>query len=480
MYIIEEIEKTALNNPDIPAYISIDGTITYGELWKYICRMAAKLAQINSDKRPVIVYGHKERLMPVSFLSLFMCGCAYIPVDSGTPINRIEDIVRLSDAKYLFNVSGLDLDIEFVQCINRDILWSFCENEFDSTFTYQKPQGDTILYIMFTSGTDGYPKGISITHDNLYSFILFMNSFHCLNKNTTGVVLNQARFSFDLSVADIYYSLSGGRTLYVLEQSVQKNFPVLFSALGASSAETAVMTPSFAKYCMMDHSFNSGLMKKLCTIFFCGEQLDPSTAKKLRKRFPHINIINAYGPTECTVAVSGAVITAEMCEDDILPIEKVSADSRIYVDGDGNIVAFGNSVGKGYLNGESGGYFVKNGIKQYNTGDIGMEKNGYIYCMGRRDRQVKISGYRTELDGIENIVRKNVNDITNCAVAMDIRSHKMVMWIEVDSDELLYSVKRQLSRILPDYAIPRIIIPTKQIPMTENGKCDYKKLTELL
>lgn len=337
---------------------------------------------------------------------------------------------------------------------------------------------------MFTSGTNGKPKGTPISHGNISSFLKFLDKFDLLNSDEHSVVLNQARYSFDLSVADIYYAIYNGKTLFALEQYVQKDFSKLFSSLDKSRTTIAIMTPSFANYCMLDKSFNNELMQDLKVIFFCGEQLYPETVKKLWTRFPDLKVINAYGPTECTVAVSGVEITPHMCNDDMLPMEKYSDKSNIYIDADsgskGNIIIYGDSVSSGYLSSNAGGFFNKDGVRHYDTGDIGIEKNGYVYCLGREDRQIKLGGYRIELDDIERVCKSNIDRVTGCAVSMDQKSKRIIMWVSTkdigNQRESIAYIKMELKNHLPSYACPHKIIVTDTIPMTSNGKCDYKKL----
>lgn len=482
--IIKQVYEFSKKYPNKYAIISQNEKLTYKELWIRSKNLASHLATYKCSK-PIIIYGHKQCLMIISFLACAILGIPYVPVDSSTPINRLSQIIDQSDAKYLLNVCNKQID-GIVNIFNNQLI-ECCEKP-NGVVDLPKVFEDTTLYIMFTSGTNGVPKGISISHNNVLSFLRFISGFASIKNEKIEKVLNQARFSFDLSVGDIYYSLYYGKTLCILENEVQSDFKKLFASLKRYNCEMAVMTPSFAEYCMLDQCFNRTFLCNLKTIFFCGEQLSPITVKKLLNRFKKINIVNAYGPTECTVAVCGVEINKNMLDKNILPISK-NQDYNIYVGNNsfeypvgeiGEIIIHGSSVGNGYIDNKYGGYFLKDNIKHYNTGDLGIVEDGYIYCLGRKDRQIKRNGYRIELDEVEYFA-KQIDGITNAAVDYDYLDNKLILWISIklgDNKGIKTYIKNKLKNMLPNYMLPNKIIIVEQVPINHNGKCDYKRLLE--
>ena len=125
-----------------------------------------------------------------------------------------------------------------------------------------------------------------------------------MEKRKVPVFLNQAPFSFDLSVMDLYTCLAMGGTLYCLGKTVQSDYARLMQALGESHTSVWVSTPSFADMCLSEPRFYRDLLPELDTFLFCGETLQNRTVKKLHQRFPDARIFNTYGPTESTVAVT--------------------------------------------------------------------------------------------------------------------------------------------------------------------------------
>ncbi len=237
-----------LSNRQNIAYICDKDILTYEELHKYSLRLASYLNDEGTS--PVLVYGHKSSLMIVCFLACLISGRAYIPCDVSIPQKRIEEIIEISGAGTIICTEQSDINGLNITQIN-EICSTY--NKFD--FHSDDIDMDSEAYIIFTSGSTGKPKGVRITYSNLENFIKWFTNINILKKVNPQTILNQAVFSFDLSVADIYYSLSKGVTLYATSRSVQQDYRRLFSALKGSNAEMAVITPSFAQMCLCDNIF---------------------------------------------------------------------------------------------------------------------------------------------------------------------------------------------------------------------------------
>ncbi len=424
------------------AYRTTQGEITFAELWELAKRYAYTL---KASRNPVIVKGGKETHMIAAFIACIMASRPYVPCDSETPEARIRKITELSGADTVVDASTVPPAEKLEEFRNND---------------------DDIAYIIFTSGSTGDPKGVPISRANLKAFIggLLLRT-DALTACKGRTVLNQAKFSFDLSVADIYFSLCTGSTLFALTSQEQKDPLLMIKAVAESNASLAVMTPTFAKYCLCMPEFGRDTLPELHTIFFCGETLEPKTVRLLSERFQGIRIINAYGPTEATCAVCCAEITPELCGQSILPCgTEGNGTCGITVDG-GEILLDGKSVFGGYLNGEKR-------IGAYRTGDCGRIENGYIYCSGRKHGYIKFKGHRIEPDEIKTAIVA-IDGVDQCSVRVIENSSGTVTGIvaavvakDLDAD----AIKSQLRETLPEYMIPRIIEISREISFNANGK----------
>ena len=466
--------QTILNNlntlGDKIAYKTENNSITYAQM-RGKCAAVCALLQHNTNREPVVVYGHKQPYMKCAVLACIFCGIPYIPIDVSFPPERVENIIR--DAKP-FLILG---DYESESCPN--IPASELEkSDSDSPISLAQRDAEDICYMIFTSGSTGAPKGVRVTYANVNSCVSWLEQISGKNYDC---ILNQAKFSFDLTVADFYLSAVTGATHYALTDEAIKNFSLLFKALSHSEANLAVMTPSFAQLLLTDKSFSRELMPRLQTIIFCGETLKCSTAAALLQRFEGLRIINCYGPTEATFAVTSIEITPQMCEFPALPVGRAKPGVEIRIEEDGEIVIIGESVAKGYLPPADNSAFCKVGTRRaYHTGDYGYLQDGILYFGGRRDNQIKLSGFRIELEEIENALL-SMSDVANARVLAkrgkngEVQAIRAFVVPEKSSDKSATDIKGELANKLPAYMLPRIkLMPA--LPLNANEKCDDKQL----
>jgi len=277
---------------------------------------------------------------------------------------------------------------------------------------------------------------------------------------------------------------------------------VLFQYLADSNIEVWTSTPSFADMCMMNPDFNEKLLPNMKTFLFCGEVLSSQSAKQLTTRFPKATVFNTYGPTEATVAVTSVRITEEILNQyATLPIGMPKEDTKILImdengtpleEGEkGEIVIVGPSVSKGYLQNKEkteAAFKTINDMKAYKTGDSGYFENGQLFYNGRIDLQIKLHGYRIEIEDIENNIRKLplVKSVVVIPEMKDGKCTDLRCLVVVDENDfekeyqLTNYLKKQLTDFMPTYMIPRKFSYLTSLPMTTNGKVDRKRLVELV
>ncbi len=495
----------ARGRPGADAVVGPHGRLTYGELRLRSAALATRLAGGTS---PVLVYGHKEPAAVVAFLAALRSRRAYVPADPSSPPARIErmidataagDAVLVREAPPALSVA---LSERGIAPIRLDPLAEALPIG-DAPRIARPSDAMSPAYVVFTSGTTGDPKGVPVPIGALDHFTAWLT--HAVGLADDEIVLDQAPFSFDLSVMGLYAALLTGGALFSVTAEETGDPRVLFARLDGAPITTWVSTPSFARFCASEPRFRRAMLPRLRRFLFCGEALAPRLARELLSRFPEVEMWNTYGPTETTVAVTGMRIEASRAAGERpLPIGRPFPGIDVWIaDGadpatevpaghDGEIVIAGPQLALGYLGTPARGGFVTlpGGRRAYRTGDVGHvdPTDGLLYCGGRLDRQVKLHGYRIELEEVEVQLRRvpGVDDAAVLAVERDGRPDHLAAFVTggaplPPSDLALTRAARALlAEHLAAYALPRSVRRLPSLPLTTNGKVDRSALRALL
>ena len=500
---IEAIEHFAQVQPDFPVYDILGQVHTYGDLKKDSDSLAAHIDRLGlPDKSPVVVFGGQEYEMLATFVALTKSGHAYIPIDSHSALERVSAIVEVAEPSLIIAINDFPLaDVTAPIFSAEQVQTAFREG---APYELSHPvQGDDNYYIIFTSGTTGKPKGVQISHNNLLSFTNWMITDKEFATPERPQMLAQPPYSFDLSVMYWAPTLALGGTLFALPSAVTQDFKQLFETILSLPIAIWTSTPSFADMALLSDDFNSQKLPQLTHFYFDGEELTVKTAQKLRDRFPQARIINAYGPTEATVALSAVAVTDEMLQNcKRLPIGYTKADSPTFVIDEegqkvpngqqGEIIVCGPAVSKGYLNNPektAEAFFEFEGLPAYHTGDVGsMTDEGLLLYGGRMDFQIKFNGFRIELEDVSQNLNKSKYVESAVAVPRYNKDHKVQNLLayvilkdgvaeqferEID---ITKAIKEDLQDIMMSYMMPSKFLYRETLPLTPNGKIDIKGL----
>ena len=500
---LESLEHFAQLQPDYPVYNMLGQIHTYGQLKRDSDALAAKIDSLGLPaKSPVVVFGGQEYEMLASFVALTKSGHAYIPIDSHSALERVTAILEVAQPSLVIAVEPLpDLDLACPLLDLATLEAAFAEGE-SYTMTHSV-KGDDNYYIIFTSGTTGKPKGVQISHTNLLSFTNWMISDQEFATPDRPQMLAQPPYSFDLSVMYWAPTLALGGTLFALPSSLAQDFKQLFATILSLPIEIWTSTPSFVDMAMLSEDFSAEKMPYLTHFYFDGEELTVKTAQKLRERFPEARIINAYGPTEATVALSAVAVTDEMLTTlKRLPIGYTKADSPTFIiDEDGNklpngeqgeIIVAGPAVSKGYMNNPektAEAFFEFEGLPAYHTGDVGsMTDEGLLLYGGRMDFQIKFNGFRIELEDVSQNLNKSQYIKSAVAVPRYNKDHKvqnLLAYVVLKEGvkeqferelEITKAIKQDLEDVMMSYMMPSKFLYRETLPLTPNGKIDIKGL----
>jgi D-alanine--poly(phosphoribitol) ligase subunit 1 len=483
--LIQRIDHWAAATPKRIVHLSGDRALTYSELRRRSDGLASYLTEnFGDDRRPIAVLGHRQPEMLIAFLGIVKSGRPYVPIDTALPQTRIDQIVASSNAALVITPEQI------------------------RQFSTSEPRGSMMrlgkndpFYILFTSGSTGEPKGVIITLNCLEHFINWMLAEHKFDERPE-VFLNQAPFSFDLSVMDLYCSLATGGTLFSISRDLIENPKKLYNALAVSGVTTWVSTPSFAQMCLVEDKFAEAMLPRVRRFLFCGESLAPQTAAQLVERFPQANVWNMYGPTEATVATTSINIDATILERySPLPVGWVMPGTKIFIvdengversgNGRGEIIIAGPNVSPGYIGRPdltARAFFDYRGMRAYKTGDLGRFRDSLLFFDGRIDEQIKLSGYRIELGDVEANLRElpTVRDAVVIPVIKSGTAQSLTAFVslvarnETSDFKLAHNLRSQLGERLPAYMLPRKFVFLDAFPMTANGKVDRTALAKSL
>ena len=479
-------------SPDKIAVAGSDKDIDWETLEMSVTKLSAQFKSLSIPTgHPIIIYGHKECFFPLAILACIHSNTTYIPIDKIYPIDRIKTIIETTGAQILINCTNKPLDITIAIEINSalEIKTNYKPNFENKIYGDSK---DPIQYIMFTSGSTGEPKGVQITQNALLTFIDWAVKDFGFTEND--VFLNQAPFSFDVSLGDVLNAFAHGGTLVLNSTDIIKDQVVFFKRITDYKCSVWTSTPSFVFLFLRHPNFSAEKISSINTFLFVGEELPNRTCGILKINFKNAKILNAYGPTEATIVTTLIEITEDIIKKcPSLPIGYPMPGSELLIekeneeDKSGELIIVGNHVSTGYFKNEAINkekYFIYNGRRAFKTGDIAYYENDMLFYLGRNDDQIKMNGFRIELNEISNVICKNnlVTDAVTVALKRNNAVKKIISFIIVksvmDTEELKKQIVSSLEKQLPYYMIPGDFVVVNQFPYSTSHKIDKNKLID--
>lgn len=469
------------SSADAPAVVAKNRTLSWGELAEAaVAWRDAALAQGFERDMPVMVRGHKEAEFFIAMAGALLLGAPFVPIDTVYPEERMRRIARMLGASVYFDAARASFE-----------RFEPIPGAADAQSAAQPLREKGLAYVLFTSGTTGEPKGVQIGREAVQSLAEWMAADFALG--SAPVFLNQAPFSFDLSMYEVFGTLALGGTIVMMSRAACLPGAGFVEALASAKVSTWVSTPSFAQQQLLDPRFMQASLPSLTAFLFCGEVLPVSLARRLRERFPDARIVNTYGPTEATVAATWIVVDDAVlaAHPERLPIGFPRRGGDVFVDG-GELCIAGPYVMRGYLNRSDLNVtrmFAREGLRAFRTGDLGsVDADGLLFCHGRIDDQVKLNGYRIELAEIDAALAAMPGGAHAAAVALrrpDGSVARIVAFVETGANDLQGGQlalpadwRARLGERLPSYLIPSELIPCRMLPLTVNAKIDRARLAD--
>lgn len=497
-YLYHYLEDISKKNPNKVAIVCEDKQITFSELERYSKVLAYEIKKRKIRKKPVFIYLDKGEQSVISILGILCSGNFYTPTDVNFPIEKPRRIyeslapkLTITCKRYIEKCKKIGISEEELLVIDELDYTQVIDDVIVPTTT------EDLAYILFTSGSTGLPKGVTITRGAVMDYIHWAKECFHINENDS--ICNQAPFYFDNSTLDIYLMLSTGATLHIVPE-VYYAFPAkLVQYLDENQITTIFWVPSvfqvFQRYDLLSKYECASLSK----ILFAGEVMHNKELNYWRRHLPNALFANLYGPTEITVDCTYYIVDQEFGDDEPLPIGNARNNMEVFLldssdnevieeDVQGEICVAGYSLSKGYWNDKekTEKVFVQNPLndvfeqKIYRTGDIGhYNALGQIMFDGRFDNQIKHKGCRIELGEIENMA-VGLDYMQQVCAVYDLDQGIISIFCVVGGEKNEKEIMKDLKEIIPSYMMPSQIFVLDAMPLNDNGKYDRIKLKEMI
>ncbi|RKO72059.1 amino acid adenylation domain-containing protein [Sphingobacterium puteale] len=496
--IVKQIQKIVQEHPEKTAIVDGYEKTSYEALNDKANQLARYLQTQDIEKGGLIgVCIPQSTNRIIAFLAILKAGSTYLPIDGELPQARIQMMIDDSKIKLMLTVD------QFLDKVNNDQIPSIVLDSLVVGESLKKMPNENLLidiapenpaYVIYTSGSTGLPKGVIISHDSFYTFVKYQA--RVLNLSVDNVTLQFASPSFDAAIIDIWTPLISGATIHLYPNNKIVGEPLLDFIVNHHIDTVPLMPPMVLASLPLNKPLGN-----LHTIAIGGEACTENTVKAWYKR---IRLINSYGPTEATVAVSNYEFIEQINPKIIgtaMPFVNVfllDENLKPVMDGTvGEIYIGGPQLALGYLHREEDTQksFIQApewllnqlnyGKKLYKTGDMALRReDGNLEFYGRKDDQVKIRGYRIELAEIEYNMSK-LPQITKSAVKVQRKengSPLLIAFIQLATNEnqvkISQNIKAKLQQVMPSYMLPDKIFVVDQMPLNHAGKID-KKLLEI-
>jgi amino acid adenylation domain-containing protein len=439
----------------------------------------------------VAVYGQRSLEMVIALLGTLKAGAAYLPLDPNYPIERLAFMLADTGARHVLACRTLPDALPGERTISLmpgAEVWSAAQ-------TRPEPQGDSanLAYVIYTSGSTGKPKGVMISHANAVASTLARNAFY---RQPLRGFLMLSSFSFDSSVAGVFWALGQGATLCLPDEDSYKDPAQLAALIQREEISHYLTLPSYHAQ-ILEHLDRQAL----ACVIVAGEACSNALVQRHREALPGVALVNEYGPTEGTVWCSAWELPLSD-DDDSIPIGQPIAGMRIHVLGpdlqpvavgvEGELYVGGAGIARGYLQRAAltAERFVPDlfakaaGQRLYRTGDLARYRaDGVLEYLGRVDHQVKIRGFRIELGEIESAMR-NAPGIEDAAViARETPTGPQLLGFVVSpadtADIRLNELRSHLAEALPEHMQPARLQVLERFPLMPNGKLNRQALLDL-
>lgn len=495
--IAEYLKKTAKKYPDKVAFRDEKRSVTFFELDRCAMALASVIHErlCGATKQPIGVYLPKGVDSIIAFMGVIYSGNYYTPLDTAMPKVRLDKILSVLNPTLIVTETCYKEPVLPYQTVLLEEMVLENVSEAQIAEVLHAVIDTDILYVMFTSGSTGNPKGVIVTHRAVIDYVDWLADTFSFDETT--VFGNQAPFYFDNSVLDIYSTVRNGCETVIIPEEMFLSGTRLLQYLQDKNVNTIFWVPSAMSLVANTGAFEKVSANQLIKILFAGEVMPTKQLNIWRKYIPNAVYANLYGPTEIAVDCTYYIVDREFEDTESLPIGIACKNTGILVLNEkdelvtmgeiGELCVRGTSLAHGYYGNpqKTKEAFVQNPLNDkypemiYRTGDlVKYNERGELLFVGRKDSQIKHSGYRIELGEIETAASA-IQGVERCCAVYDEDKKRIVVFItpeNLDKKEIY----ARLKAALPGYMLPKLIVTEKTLELNQNGKIDRLALKRKL
>ncbi|MCG9629024.1 AMP-binding protein [Vibrio mediterranei] len=503
--IVEWISHQARSNPSKCALFNSEYQINYYELDMISNMVGAILTSYGVEaKDRVIIQGSSDPFTIAVIIGILKNGSVYCPVDNYTPESRLDFIISQIEPKIIITEQVSNL----IACKNNEnitisylkMIWNAKQEKQSFIDNVKVDVSNLNAYCIYTSGSTGTPKGVVITHKNIMNFFEGIKEFYDIDGYS--VCASFTSINFDATLIDVFFPLYCGASVFIYDDVKLPDF--ICDAIVENKISHLSLWGMMLTLPTKSQSFSKAKFESLRTIITGADVPDARSVKEWQVKGEKIKIVNAYGPTEATCAVSAYTLgTSEVEELGIIPIGKALKNASISLrDMNGDIISEPGIQGELYVSGKqlmreyynlpeetSTKLIHIEGVRHYKTGDLCEYADDYnIKFIGRKDHEVNIGGYRVHLNEIKVVVeRHELIDYAEILVDDTKLGEKIIVVFAIlnknysgDVSCVVQALMDDCRENLPTYMIPREISFVDSFPRLSSGKVNRRMLKETM
>ncbi len=495
--VVEYLEASARRSPEACAVVDEHESVTYAELLDRSKRVGSSLAERGAAHQGVVIVLEKSAVTLSVMMGALFAGAFYVIVEPGAPELRMRQVIARLNATLIVAEEGgtadaVAADLGIVPLRPAELLAAEVSEELLAQARTQSLETDP-AYVLFTSGSTGEPKGVTISHHAIDAFV---DSFvHTFGFTAQDRFANQAPFDFDVSTKDIYSALYLGATLVIVPRELFMKPVELVAFLSEHQVNVLIWAVAALGIVSAYHALEGASLDSVRMVLFSGEVMPRKHLQDWRSHLPQATFVNLYGPTEITCNCLYHILDPKRSYDEGIPLGGsfdhctvhllAADDTEQRTPGErGEIVVAGPSLSLGYVGmpEATNAAFVQNPLNKvfpervYRTGDLATySETGELFFAGRKDNQIKLQGNRIELEEVD-VAFERVDGVMRCRCVFDAKRKRLRAFYEgtAERQELIDYAKEHL----PFFMRPSTIERVESMPLNKHGKVDRAQLFE--